>query len=85
MYNCVQKQTKFPLLLLLILLTQEMYYNENKFLFAETLKYCGSFLQRRTTHREKRWWRERCAEGVHGNTISPLQHCYSADYITVNT
>ena len=74
MYNWVRKQTKFPLLLL-ILLTQEVYYNENKFLFAETLKNCGSFLQRRTTHQEKRWWRERCAEGVHGNTIISLRHC----------
>ena len=51
MYNCIRKQTKFPLLLL-ILLTQEVYYDENKFMFAETLKYCGSFLQRRANNKK---------------------------------
>ena len=44
MYNCIQKQIKFPLLLL-ILLTQEVYYYENKFMFAETLKYCRFFAE----------------------------------------
>ena len=39
MYNCIQKQIKFPFLLL-ILFTQEVYYYENKFMFAEILKYC---------------------------------------------
>ena len=44
MYNCIQKQIKFPLLLLL-LLTQEVYYYENKFMFAEILKYCLFFAE----------------------------------------
>ena len=42
MCNCIQKQIEFPLLLL-ILLTEEVYYYENKFMFAETLKYCRFF------------------------------------------
>ena len=43
MYNCIQKQIEFPLL---ILLTQEVYYYENKFMFAETLKYCRFFAEK---------------------------------------
>ena len=45
MYNCIQKQIKFPLLLL-ILLSQEVYCYENKFMFAETLKYCRFFAEK---------------------------------------
>ena len=78
MYNCIQKQIKFPLLLLL-LLTQEVYYYENTFMFAEILKYCLFFCRRQLIGKNDGGGKDFQREfieipSVHCSTVNVLQN-----------